>query len=68
MTEVIRELSIGERMKWGDCPVCEAKHGQPCDPNVGIHFGKTASGRPIEEGVHSGRLMQAPIRVREVPL
>lgn len=67
MSDVIRELSFDERSRYGDCPVCSAKHGQACDGNIGIPFGRTASGLPPTDGAHVGRLNNAPRRIREVP-
>lgn len=63
-----RGLTIGERMQWGDCPVCEAKDGESCHADVGLQLGVRADGRRMRdgEGVHMGRLQRAPMRVREV--
>lgn len=58
-----RALTYNERATYGECPVCSAKHGERCDPNVGVPWGMNAP----ENGVHLGRLSSAPTRVREVP-
>lgn len=68
MSEVVRELTSAERMKYGDCPVCHAKHGQPCDANIGIPLGMSVNGQPPLDGAHLGRLQRAPVRVREIPV
>lgn len=68
MSDVIRELSFDERAKYGDCPVCDAKHGQACDGNIGIPFGRTPSGSPPSDAAHLARLNEAPRRVREVAI
>lgn len=62
-----RELTYEQRATWGECPVCHALHGQPCDSSVGIPLGFTVSGTRPTEGAHLGRLQRAPMRVREVP-
>jgi hypothetical protein len=68
MSERVRELTIEERMVWGVCPVCDAPDGEPCNSNLGLRLG-SISRRAMERGVgvHNGRLMRAPRRVREVP-
>lgn len=58
-----RELSYNERAAYGECPVCHAKHGERCNPNIGNPWGLNAR----ENGAHLGRLTNAPMRVREVP-
>lgn len=68
MTEAspVRDLTFDERRKWGTCPVCKAEHGVACSPDVGLHLGSVVHGTAAE-GVHLGRLQNAPRRVREVP-
>lgn len=63
----VRELTYEERATWGECPVCHVSHGQRCDGNVGIALGRTVNGGLPTDGVHMGRLRQAPMKVREVP-
>ena len=65
-----RETTIDERMKWGECPVCSAKHGESCHAEVGAHLGVKASGGRMNtgEGVHLGRIQNAPKRVQLVPV
>jgi hypothetical protein len=53
------ELTFEERATFGDCPVCFAKHGQPCHPEYGIHLGTNVHGEHTT-GVHLGRLNNAP--------
>lgn len=64
----IRELTFADRAKWGTCPVCDAKHGEPCNGYVGIQFGHTVTGKPVEGGAHLGRLQRAPTQVREIAI
>ena len=52
----IRELTYEERCLWGVCKICDAKHGEQC---------KSSAGEP---GVHSQRLIDAPAKVREIPV
>jgi hypothetical protein len=61
-----RELRPEERMVWGECPVCKAKHGEPCNSDVGFALGMNVNGKRPSEGAHLGRLQYAPRRVREV--
>ena len=65
----IRELTNDERMKWGDCPICHATHGEYCRADVGIQLGVKVDGSRMRdgEGCHTRRLMDAPFQVREVP-
>ena len=65
----VRELSIDERMRWGDCPCCGAKHGEPCFSAVGVQLGQRLDGSRMKdgEGAHLVRLKAAPYHVREVP-
>lgn len=58
MQEQTRELSYDERASWGECPSCGAKHGEWC---------KDAKQGP-QHGVHLGRLTNAPLAVREIPI
>jgi len=62
-----RDTTYEERATWGECPICHAKHGEPCDPGVGFPLGMTLSGRPPTDGAHLGRLNNAPRRVKLVP-
>jgi hypothetical protein len=64
-----RDLTTEEMFRWGDCPVCEARDGEPCRAEVGFHFGQKADGSRLKtgEGVHLARIQRAPARVREVP-
>lgn len=64
---VERDLTWDERRSWGTCPVCEALHGSPCHPEVGLRLGVTVDGRPPADGVHLGRLQAAPQRIRLTP-
>lgn len=68
MKPVVRELDFAERATWGDCPVCRAKHGEPCNANVGLVIGRTIHGAPPCDGAHLGRLRNAPLAVKEVPV
>ncbi len=63
-----RDTTIEERMKWGECPVCKAKHGEFCLP-VGLVMGVKANGSPLGQGdgVHVQRISKAPMRVKLVP-
>lgn len=65
-----RETTFDERMKWGVCPVCAAKHGEYCDSNVGFQMGRRADGSPMQtgQGIHLARLQAAPKLVRLVPV
>ena len=65
MTET-RESTQEERMTWGTCPVCDAKHGEPCRPEMGFPLGLNILGERPSEGAHMGRLQAAPRRVRLV--
>ena len=57
---IMHETTYEQRATWGECPVCHAQHGEPCDGNIGFALGTTASGeRPID-GAHLGRLQNAP--------
>ena len=63
-----REATTEERMTWGDCPVCGAKHGDPCRPEIGFPLGVRADGKApsVGDGAHLGRLQKAPRMVRLV--
>lgn len=63
-----KTLTYAERATWGDCPVCEAKHGEYCNRWVGVSLGTTAHGTPPKNGVHLGRLQKAPTKVKLVPV
>lgn len=65
---VIRELTYEDRATWGTCPVCAAHHGEYCNSSVGIPLGRNIHGEPAKEGAHLGRLQQAPLKVRLVPV
>jgi hypothetical protein len=57
-TPVERKLSYDERANYGECPVCHAKHGERCkDERQGP-----------QHGVHLGRLQNAPMVIREIPI
>lgn len=64
-----RETTVEERMTWGDCPVCRARHGDWCDADVGAQLGVRVDGRRMQsgEGVHLARIRNAPMRVKLVP-
>jgi hypothetical protein len=64
--ETIHELSYDERAVWGECPVCHARPGESCHPEVGILLGVNVDGKPPENGAHLGRLQKAPFKVRIV--
>ncbi len=64
---VLRDTTPEERMTWGECPVCHAKHGEACNGAVGIPFGRNVHGQVPTEGVHVARIQNAPRRVRMVP-
>lgn len=59
----VRKLTFEERMTWGECPVCHAKDGERCSPDVGLVLGRTVDGGPPPQGVHIGRLDRAPLKV-----
>ena len=63
-----RELSYDERIRWGECPVCHASHGEYCHPDVGIQMGRHIDGSRIRlgEGVHMRRINAAPTKVTEI--
>jgi hypothetical protein len=65
-----RDLTTAERMVYGECPVCHAADGESCFAEVGLQLGRRVDGRPMQtgDGAHLGRLQQAPMRVREVPI
>lgn len=59
--ETRRELTIDERMTFGECSVCGAKHGQRCRSEVGLRIGHPAGGDWSKvEGAHLARLNDAP--------
>lgn len=62
-----RELTYKERAVWGICPVCAAEPGKACRADVGIPI-VTKHGTPAREGVHLGRIQNAPRRVHERPI
>lgn len=66
MKERERWLTFEERCKWGDCPVCGAKDGEPCHSEVGFALGVTVSGQRPTDGAHLGRINNAPRRIKEV--
>jgi hypothetical protein len=68
MKERERWLTFEERAKWGECPACGAKDGEACDANIGFPLGKLPSGDSPKEGVHLGRINNAPRRVKEVAI
>lgn len=63
----VRELTVNERFKWGECHVCKAPHGEHCRPGIGFPLGMSADGGWPKDGAHLARLNNAPHRVREVP-
>ena len=63
-----RKLTTNERFVWGDCPVCDATDGEPCNGHVGFSLGKTVNGTNPARGAHLGRLQNAPFEVREIPV
>lgn len=69
MNAPVRVVSIDEKFTWGKCPVCEAKHGQPCDPSK-VSFGQKIDGSRlgVGEGAHAERLKRAPNAVALTPL
>lgn len=68
IAEGVYELSHNDRATWGICPVCDAKHGDPCNQNVGIHLGRNAKGEIPPGGAHLARLQAAPNAVRVSPV
>ncbi len=48
-------ISYEEAAVWGKCPACGAPPGESCNPDVGIHMGRTQ-----QDGAHLGRLQAAP--------
>lgn len=66
----VRELTLDERFKWGECPACGAKHGEYCHSAVGIQMGVKVDGSRMRdsEGAHLGRIRLAPLHVQEVPV
>ncbi len=58
----IKTLTIDERAIWGDCPVCGAKHGEPCDPTQGVSLGVSAEFAETGPCAHAARLLNAPQR------
>lgn len=63
----VRESTWAERSTWGECPVCAAPNGQPCDPDQGIPLGRNINGDVPRGGVHLARLQRAPSYVELVP-
>jgi hypothetical protein len=63
-----RELTFDERATWGECPVCNARDGVPCNGFVGIALGRNVNGDPAPGGVHLGRLTRAPRAIQIVPV
>lgn len=63
----IHELTVEERMAWGECKICGAKHGEKCNGNVGITLGRNVNGE-VGDGAHLMRLNNAPFRVELVPV
>ena len=48
----IYKINYAARARWGICPVCGARHGEPCVP--------VASDEP-RGGTHVARLVNAPV-------
>ena len=66
--EIIKELSYDERATWGECQVCNAKHGEWCNGLIGIPLGRNINGDLPERGAHLARLQRAPFKVKIVAL
>lgn len=64
-----RELTYKERAVWGTCPICGAEPGKSCRVDVGMPI-LNDRGTVVREGegVHLGRIQNAPRRIREVPI
>lgn len=62
----VRELTYEERATWGTCPVCSAPHGEFCNSNVGFSLGRNVNGEIPPNGVHLGRLQNAPLKAQLV--
>lgn len=54
----MRKLSHGEKMVFGDCPVCSAPHGMPCIP-----VDETGGMARMQDTAHMGRLCNTPDEV-----
>jgi hypothetical protein len=67
LRQVERETTVDERCTWGECPSCGAKHGERCNPDVGLAIGYAVGGGPPRDGVHRSRIQLSPMRVRVVP-
>lgn len=50
------QLSQEQKLTWGDCPICPAKHGQRCNAAFGIKLGVGGDG----SGAHLARLQNTP--------
>lgn len=63
------DLTYEQRATWGECPTCQAQHGEWCHSEVGIQLGHRVDGGRIETraGVHLSRLRLAPMKARLVP-
>jgi len=60
----MKVLSNIERMTYGKCETCGAKHGKRCDILDGAHCGVDNDGAPVF-GVHKARLENAPVKVED---
>lgn len=49
--DLVRDTTVNERMTWGNCPVCRAKHGEACNPDIGVPLGRDVNGMPPTEGM-----------------
>ena len=58
-----QELTYDDRAAWGECPVCKAPHGVSCNSEIGFPVGKNVFGESPKNGVHLGRLQNAPATV-----
>lgn len=65
---ITRDTTYAERATWGECPVCKAQHGEPCNPDIGFSVGLTSAGLPPRDGAHLGRLQHAPRRIELRPV
>ncbi len=62
------ELTFEERAIWGECPVCHAADGEPCNGDIGIPLGRTINGDLPKGGAHLARLQRAPTIIGIQPI